>query len=388
MRRAVIVGGGIGGLAVAIALRKIGYEAQVYERAVELREIGSGMSLWPNAMRCLREIAPRALEKLIANNQSLLRLLMKDTEGSVVKAIRFPTSDCTAIAVHRAELHSALAELIPSDSLHLNHSFSSLQARGRSAVVKFSNGAEAEADLVVGCDGIRSAVRAAIGLDCALSRRGYVVWRGMSRIQAESDLSYLGLEEAGDFSESYGHGQRVGMIHMGPGRVHWYATANVSPQEWALPREEEAFDRFSCWHAPIPELIRNSDSIVLSRVHDRLSSLPWTKGPVALLGDAAHPVSPDFGQGACLAIEDAVVLAAALKWSPEISKGLAQYEKSRHRRCREIVFTSREAGRLAQIQNRTLVRLRKHVFSMAPAAFTTFWLRRCWNFYPPSLATT
>jgi 2-polyprenyl-6-methoxyphenol hydroxylase-like FAD-dependent oxidoreductase len=388
MRRAVIVGGGIGGLAVAIALRKVGYEAHVYERSAELREVGSGMSLWPNAMRCLREIAPRTLEKLQAGNQPLLRLLMKDTDGAVAKAIQFPASDFTAIGVHRAELHSALAELIPSNCLHLDHTFSSLQIHGRSAVVKFSNGAETEADLVVGSDGIRSAVRAAMGLDCTLSRRGYVVWRGMSRVVAQSDLNYLGFERAGDFSESYGHGQRVGIIHMGPGRVHWYATANISPREWDLLLEEEVFERFSSWHAPIPELIRNSESIVLSRVHDRLSSLPWTKGPVALLGDAAHPVSPDFGQGACLAIEDAVVLAASLKSNARISEALARYEKARHRRCREIVLTSREMGRLAQIQNRALVQIRKQVFSIAPAAFTTFWFQRCWNFHPPSLATT
>jgi len=387
MRRAVIVGGGIGGLAVAIALRKVGYEAHVYERAAELREVGSGMSLWPNAMRCLREIAPGALGKLQADNQSLLRLLMKDTEGAVMKAIRFPASDFTAIAVHRAELHSALAELIPSGCLHLDHSFSSLDVRGRSAVVKFSNGAELEADLVVGSDGIHSAVRAAIGLDCSLSSRGYVVWRGMSRINAQSDLKHLGLEQVGDFSESYGHGQRVGIIHLGPGRVHWYATANISRQEWDLPHEEEVLERFAGWHAPIPELIRNSDSIVLSPVHDRLLTLPWTKGPVALLGDAAHPVSPDFGQGACLAIEDAVVLAASLQSHAEVGEALARYEQARHRRCREIVFTSRETGRLVQLQNRVLVRMRKHFVSMAPAALTTYWLQRCWNFYPPSLAT-
>jgi len=387
MQRAVIVGGGIGGLSAAIALRKIGYEAQAYERAAELREVGSGMSLWPNAVRCLQEIAPRALEKLRPGNRRLLRILVKDSGGTLVKAIRFPETDFAGIAVHRAELHAALAEEVPADCIHLNHTFSGLEIHGAAAVVKFSNGVKVLADLVVGSDGVRSAVRTAIGRDCALSARGYVVWRGMTSHAPHADFRSLGLEQEGDFSESYGHGQRFGIIYMGAGRVHWYATSNTSElRAVQLPRDQVC-ERFAAWHAPIPNLIRNSESVILSGVQDGLLSLPWSKGSIALLGDAAHPVSPNLGQGACLAIEDAVVLAASLKSNTEIAAALVQYEQSRFRRCREIMLTSREMGRLAQIQNRALVRLRKSFFAIAPAAVTTFWFRRSWNFYPPALAT-
>ena len=383
MKRAAIVGGGIGGLAVAIALRKIGFDAHVYERAAELKEVGSALSLWPNALRSLQEIDPRALQKLRATSQSLLRLLMKDAGGALVKAIQFPSSDFSGIAVHRAVLHSTLAELVPANSIHLNHTFSSLEIRRASVILKFGNGAQTEAGLVIGSDGIRSAVRKCLGLGCKLTSRGYVVWRGMSRIDAPDEIRALGLERDGDFSESYGHGQRFGILRLGAGRVHWYATANSSVRSAGLAGREEVMQIFSAWHSPIPDLIQGSESIIRARVQDRLSSLPWSKGAVALLGDAAHPISPDFGQGACLAIEDAVVLASYLRSNDSVRHALVQYEKSRHKRCREILLTSRETGRLAQIQNRALVRLRNRFIKLAPSAFTTFWLRRSWNFFPP-----
>jgi 2-polyprenyl-6-methoxyphenol hydroxylase-like FAD-dependent oxidoreductase len=384
MTQAAIVGGGIGGLTAAVALRKIGYEAHVYERAEELREVGSGMSLWPNAMRCLREIAPGALERLIATHKSISRLLLKTPRGGTLKAIEFPAGNFGAIAVHRAELHAALAELLPAKCIHLGHTFSSLDLDGATATVRFSNGAEVEADLVVGSDGIRSGVRASIGLDCRLSKQRYVVWRGMSPIDRHDELAALGFEREGDFSETWGHGERFGIIYMGSGRVHWYATTNLAEDDFE--DRDELLRRFSGWHAPIPDLIRSADNIIFSRVQDRLSSLPWTKGPVALVGDAAHPMSPDFGQGACLAIEDGVVLAACLRSSTSLRKALVNYEIARHRRCREIVFTSRETGRMIHLRSRALVQLRKHFIALAPGAFTTFWVRRAWNFHPPSLA--
>lgn len=387
MKRAAIVGGGIGGLAVAIALRKIGFDAHVYDRAAELKEVGSGQSLWPNALRSLQQIDPCVLQKLRINSRSLRRLLMKESGGALLKTIPLPNRDFTGIATHRAQLHSALAELVPANSIHLNHTFSCLEIRGASVVLRFCNGAQTAADLVVGSDGIRSAVRKCIGLDCKLTSRGYVVWRGMSRIDAQDDIGHLGLEEDGDFSESYGHGQRFGILRLGPGRIHWYATANSSVASADMPGRSEVMQLFLTWHSPIPDLIQHSESIILTRVQDRLSSLPWTKGPVAILGDAAHPISPDFGQGACLAIEDAVVLAACLNSNTDVREALVQYEKSRHRRCREVLLTSRETGRLAQIQNRALVRLRNHFFKLAPPAFTIFWFRRSCDFYPPSLTT-
>jgi 2-polyprenyl-6-methoxyphenol hydroxylase-like FAD-dependent oxidoreductase len=386
VKRAAIIGGGIGGLATAIALGKIGFSVDVYERAPELKEVGSGMSLWPNAVRSLNQIDPNILSTLRPRGRSLRRLVVKDASGEEIKTLPLPVADCSGIAVHRAELQSALAEAVSPRSVHLNHTFSRLEQRSNSVLLHFENGVSAEADLVIACDGIHSAVRKSLGLKSKLTNRPYSVWRGMTHINSEDEARHLGLDQDGDFSESYGHGRRFGILRLGPGRIHWYAVANNSLRPLDLPEDAALRKLFSGWHNPIPELIGTAVSAICTKVQDRLSTLPWVVGRVAILGDAAHPISPNFGQGACLAIEDAVVLAACLQTHANLRRALRHYENSRYPRCLELLFMSREAGRFAQFQNRVLVHLRKHFIKLAPLAFTTFWFRRSCDFHPPSLA--
>jgi 2-polyprenyl-6-methoxyphenol hydroxylase-like FAD-dependent oxidoreductase len=386
VKRAAIIGGGIGGLTAAIALRKIGFAVDVYERATELKEVGSGISLWPNAVRSLNQIDPDILPRINTRARPLRRMLMKDAFGERIKTLPLPVTDCTGIAIHRAELQSALAEAVSSRCIHLDHTFSSLEQRPNSVLIHFENGASAEADFVVACDGIHSAVRQSLGLKSKLTNRPYSVWRGMTNINSEDETRHLGIEHDGDFSESYGHGTRFGILRLSPGRIHWYAVANNS----LLPRDhsERAVlqSLFSGWHAPIPNLIADAESAICTKVQDRLVTLPWVVGRVAILGDAAHPISPNFGQGACLAIEDAVVLASSLQTHSNLRRALRLYEHSRYPRCLEVLFMSREAGRFAQMQNRALVHFRKYLIKLAPRAFTTFWFRRSCDFHPPSLA--
>jgi 2-polyprenyl-6-methoxyphenol hydroxylase-like FAD-dependent oxidoreductase len=386
VKRAAIIGGGIGGLTTAIALRKVGFAADVYERAPELREVGSGLSLWPNAVRSLNQIDPNILSRLRTRGRPLRRLLMKDASGEEIKTLPLPVADCSGVAIRRAELQSALAEALSPRSIHLGHNFSRLEQRPNSVLLHFENGSSAEADLVVACDGIHSAVRKSLGLKRKLSNRPYSVWRGMTHINPENEARHLGLEQDGDFSESYGHGRRFGVLRLGPGRIHWYAVANNSLRPPDLPEDAALRKLFSGWHTPIPQLIENAESSICTKIQDRLLTLPWVVGRVAILGDAAHPISPNFGQGACLAIEDAVVLAACLQTHANLPRALRRYEISRYPRCLELLFMSREAGRFAQFQNRALVHLRKHFIKLAPLAFTTFWFRRSCDFHPPSLA--
>jgi len=386
VRRAAIIGGGIGGLTTAIALRKIGFEVNVYERATELKEVGSGMSLWPNAVRSLQQIDPEILSRLTTGRRSLRRMLIKDEHGESIKTLPLPSDDYTGIAIHRAELQSVLARSVSARSIHLNHTFSHLEQRRNSALLHFENGTSAEADLVVACDGIHSAVRKSLGLQTKLSNRPYSVWRGITNLPPEVSPQHLGLEHDGDFSESYGLGTRFGILRLGPGRIHWYAAANNSLLPRDLPEHAALLKLFAGWHAPIPELIEKAERAFCTRVQDRLSTLPWVVGRVALLGDAAHPISPNFGQGACLAIEDAVVLASCLQAHADLPRALRRYEHSRYPRCLEVLFMSREAGRFAQFQNRALVQMRRYFIKFAPLAFTTFWFRRSCDFRPPTLA--
>jgi len=386
VKRAAIIGGGIGGLATAIALRKVGFRVDVYERAPELREVGSGMSLWPNAVRSLNQIDPAILSTLSSRSRSLRRLVMKDAGGEEIKTLPLQVDDSSGIAVHRADLQSTLARSVSPRFIHLDHTFSHLEQRPGSVLLHFENGASVEADLVVACDGIHSAVRNSLGLKNKLSNRPYSVWRGMTNMDIEDEARHLGLKQDGDFSESYGPGTRFGILRLGPGRIHWYAVANNSLRPPGMSEAATLQTLFSGWHAPVPELIEKAESAICTKVQDRLLTLPWVVGRVAILGDAAHPISPNFGQGACLAIEDAVVLASCLQRRSSLQRALRHYEISRYPRCLEVLFMSRQAGSLAQFQNRALVRLRKQFLKLAPLPFTTFWFRRSCDFHPPSLA--
>jgi 2-polyprenyl-6-methoxyphenol hydroxylase-like FAD-dependent oxidoreductase len=388
MRRTAIVGGGIGGLATAIALRKVGFDVDVYERSEELKEEGAALSLWPNALRSLEEIDSSVFRRVRNNGHPLRRLLMKDASGENIKTVHLPEAELEGNAILRSELQTALAQAIPPKAIHLNHRFLHLVSRPSSVELHFQNGASTEVDFVVGCDGIHSAVRKSLEVKCRLTRRGYSVWRGMTWLKPQFVLQRLGLDQDGDFSESYGHGQRFGILRLGPDRIHWYAVANESLLRRGISDSASVLQLFSGWHDPITELIATAESIIRTKVQDRWSSPRWTRGRIATLGDAAHPISPNFGQGACLAIEDAVVLADCLRSASDIPRALRQYEKRRHLRCLEIFLTSREVGRFAQLQNRGLVYLRKYFIKLAPAAFTTFWFRRCCEFYPPSLTSS
>ena len=288
MRRAAIIGGGISGLATAIALRKIGFDAHVYEQSADLKEAGSGMSLWPNAVKSLEQLDTRVLDRLATKSRSLRRLLIKDPQGRLVKPLPLFGPGLRGIAVHRAELQSALAGCLPASSVHLNHTFVRIENRGDSIVVHFCNGARTKADLAVGCDGIRSAVRRSLYLECKLTSRPYMVWRGMTTIAGENDVGGLGLPQCGDFSETYGQGQRFGIMRLSSEQIHWYAIANNSLRPAVLSEPAALLQLFSGWHAPISDLISRADSIIRTRVQDRLPFLPWAKGQVAILGDAAH----------------------------------------------------------------------------------------------------
>src|SRR5215472_17142804 len=119
MSRTAIAGGGIGGLATAIALRKIGFDAHVYKQSSDLKEAGSGMSLWPNAVKSLEQLDAKVLGRLADKTHSLRRLLIKEPQGRLVKTLRLLDAGSTGIAVHRAELQSALAACLPAGSIHL-----------------------------------------------------------------------------------------------------------------------------------------------------------------------------------------------------------------------------------------------------------------------------
>lgn len=366
---ALVVGGGIGGLSAAIALSRAGIAAQVFERAPELREVGAGISLWPNATRVLKQWG--VLDELAARGHVFTRGEIRAQDGRLLSTLNVPASDAPALLVHRADLHAVLMDALPAWAVHTGAAFRAFREIPDGVQADFGAAGKAEGALLIGADGLWSAVRGHVRGAERPVYRGYPVWRGVAE---------TGSVEWPLLTETLGYGQRFGIVPIGGGRVAWWAAANEpenAPDE-ASGRKGSLLRRFRDWHAPIPQLIGATpeSDILKNGTYDRPPVRRWGRGRVTLLGDAAHPTTPNLGQGACMAIEDAAVLAACLARDGDVPSALRAYESRRYRRTAYITRQSLQYGRVGQWHRPAAVRLREQIFRLTPAAFTDLTLRR------------
>jgi len=303
--RIAIIGGGIGGLTAALALRQFGFEPQVFEQAPELLEVGSAIIIWPNAMRVLHQLG---LSEMVRHDGGVLEeARWVNQDGRLINHFALPKTDLPAIVLHRARLQEELLRALPRESIHLGHVFESFEQHSDVVVAKFTNGTSLEFDLLIGADGLHSHVRAQMLNDGPPDYRGYIAWRGVV------DFTPKSLAPASAI-EIYGKGKRFGIGPMGSDKVGWWVSVNKHSPDGeahdATPREE-LLRLFDGWCEPVPELIRATppSSLIRNPVFDRKPVRKWGEGSVTLMGDAIHPLTPNLGQGGCLAIEDAAVLA-------------------------------------------------------------------------------
>jgi 2-polyprenyl-6-methoxyphenol hydroxylase-like FAD-dependent oxidoreductase len=230
--------------------------------------------------------------------------------------------------------------------------------------VRFRNGSQAIGDDEVGADGLRSTVRDGLGIPGALRYSGYTAWRGIAPFETAGLMA----------GETLGCGQRFGLVPIANERVYWYATDNTAEgqREEAAAAKTRLATMFAAWHAPIPAILEATPSagILRNDIVDRPPVETWGAGRVSLLGDAAHPMTPNLGQGACQAIEDALVLARHLRRGADPSSSLRSYEADRIPRTRFIVNASRRVGQLFQIESPLLCRARNALLSLTPSSAT------------------
>jgi 2-polyprenyl-6-methoxyphenol hydroxylase-like FAD-dependent oxidoreductase len=369
-----IIGAGIGGVAAAVALHRAGIHATVYERASELREVGAGMMLWPNATRVLKDLG--LLERVAALSGPNQHFLVRSRTGSILMDIGLGHFDVPALCTRRSDLLDALISALPADRVRLGHDFEYLEPRKHSVGVHFAGRISQEHDFVIGADGIRSRVRSQLLGVHEPIYRGYTVWRGLARL--------TGAVPAGSNSETWGRGKRFGILNTGGDRFTWYATANTDPGhvDSSEGRRQELLRMFAGWHEPVESLIAGTEerAILKNGAYDLAPLKRWGHGRAMLLGDAAHPCTPNLGLGGCMALEDALVLAKSFcrEATPELA--LRRYESLRRRRTRHVQQRSLLMGNIGQWENRLVTGGRQMVTSILPASILERNLRRVYSY--------
>jgi 2-polyprenyl-6-methoxyphenol hydroxylase-like FAD-dependent oxidoreductase len=334
----LIAGGGIGGLTAAAALGRRGFAVHVFERADRLRAEGAGITLQINAMRVLASLG---LASPVEKAGAVLaggRLL--DERGALIQTLDLGGFDVRGVAIHRAPLLDILAEGCGA-TVHTGRAVTGFESDETGVTAKLAGGGTMRGAVLVGCDGLRSAVRTAIHGEHAPRYAGYTAWRGVADFDLPDKWSV----------ELWGPGKRFGMVPIAPGRTYWFATENAPAGGRDGDAVAELVRRFAGWPDPVERLVAATPdgTILRNDLYDRPPLAHWGRGRVTLLGDAAHPMTPNLGQGACQAIEDAAVLADCLDaHRDDPAAGLRQYEALRRDRTAWVVKQAWQMGRLAQ----------------------------------------
>ena len=340
-----------------------------------MREAGAGMMLWPNATRVLKALG--LLDRLAADKESTTQFLVRASSGKVLMRLALARLEVPAICVRRNDLLQAMLTAIPPEHIRLGYDFARLEQSNEKVRIYFGNGKTFEHDAVIGADGIRSLVRRTLFGTSAPVYRGYLIWRGIGQ--------YFGTAVApGESSETWGVGKRFGILTIGQGKFTWYATMNAAADHCDAPvgRQREILNEFAGWHTPVLDLIANTSEaeILKHPAYDIAPLHRWSSGRVTLLGDAAHPCTPNLGQGGCMALEDALILANCVSRESSVEIALRRYESLRRTRTRHIQQRSLLMGNIGQWENSLVVRGRHVATNLLPARFFERNLRRLYSY--------
>lgn len=357
-KRIAVIGGGIAGLTFVRCMSNDLYELHVFEKKSFFGEVGAAISMFPNALCVLDELG--LLQDILKTCGQIQNVYLKTDKGTVLSKSE-PRGEYPTICIHRADLHSILLNNINA-VLHIDCGLKSISQRDEKTVLSFENGETMLFDAVVGADGIHSVVRNYVLNDGPPVFRGYNVWRGV--VKTNFDVGYG--------SESFGKGKRIGIVPIKDGMYGWWVACNEKFMQSDEPETSKQKLRrlFGEWHTPIPDLFENTELILKNGVLDRKPIKGWTKGSVTLIGDAAHPTTPNLGQGGCMAVEGAYILAKSIQKYGLTSQAFSRYEELQFPRSSKIVKESLRLGKVGQLSNPILMSIRNFAFKAMPSGLT------------------
>ena len=342
--KAIVIGGGIGGMSSAIALEKAGIDVEVYEAVQEMKPVGAAISIWPNGVKCLNALGMKAALRELGGNMAFMAYHDGATGVPLTRFSMAPLVQQVGeypYPVARAELQAMLIDTFGRERVQFGKRVIQVEQTADGVIATFSDNSQATGDFLIAADGTHSVIREYV-LEEKLERRyaGYVNWNGLVTIDER-------IAPADQWTTFVGDGKRVSLMPVSGNRFYFFFDV---PLPKGLPQDRSTVKAdltgyFQGWAESVQQLIAaiNPDTTNRVEIHDIEPFSRFVKGRVALLGDAAHSTTPDIGQGGCAAIEDAVVLASTLaSHSLGIEDALLRYQARRVERVKDLVLKARK----------------------------------------------
>ncbi|MFK7799055.1 MAG: FAD-dependent monooxygenase [Aureispira sp.] len=365
--KVTIIGAGIGGLTLALALEKQGIEAEIFEATPAFKAVGAGIVLAINAMQIYQRL--ELVEALQAQGNAIESMHITNPQLKPYSSSTLLPSEkkfgVGCLTIHRAALHEVLRAGLKKTTIHLGKRLLHCQNEGNSYQLEWTDGTHTTANILVGADGIHSQVRAALFPATEERFAKEWCWRGVCEYDIESI-------DTNAVHEAWGRGCRFGIVPLKDKQVYWFACANVTEQKAKAIDQHGLQAIFEPFHSVINQLIAHTPDhyFLLNQLSDLPSNKQWHHENCCLIGDAAHATTPNMGQGANQAIESAWVLAEQLAKHQKVSNAFDAYQTIRQGKAQKIIQTSWQIGRLAQVENPILMGIRKAILGLTPMSIT------------------
>ncbi|GKV57721.1 hypothetical protein NCCP2222_36680 [Sporosarcina sp. NCCP-2222] len=357
----LIIGGGIAGLCTAITLQQIGMNVKVFEKSTEPAVAGAGIIIAPNALEALNPY--RISDEIIRKGHPSDGFNILTDRGRLITQLAIPPGYGNLYSIHRKDLHHILLSALPPGTIEWGKQFLHLEQKDNHVQVTFSDGSQAVGDLVVAADGIHSNIRKQTLKEDIYRYAGYTCWRGVISVDGLPGLSHR-------FIETWGTKGRFGIVPLPKDKVYWYALINARQGDSHVANYsvEDLQRLFQNYHDPIPSLLLKmaSHDMIHRDIVDITPMERFYSDRVVFIGDAAHAITPNMGQGACQAIEDAHILAECLRVQSDYQGAFADYDARRRRRIKLISKQSWRTGQMAQLENFLFTSVRNRLMKYAP----------------------
>ncbi|TRM10558.1 monooxygenase [Lentibacillus cibarius] len=362
-----IIGGGIGGLALAAGLHNLGIKVHVFERARSFKHLGAGLGLGSNAMLALDRMGVK--EDVAKVGMSLQEQRFLNDKLDVMNRIDFSLLKKRfgeeTVTIHRADLHEALFRVVEPDYFHFDKQVTDFVQHDDHVTLTFQDNTTYEVDYVIAADGIHSIFRQTLLPDSRPRYAGYTCWRGITKNKGDV-MPHIS-------SEAWSASGRFGWAPLHDGNVYWFACVNADEGDHYYARLDkgETARLFAHFSPTVERLIRETEDAFFLH-HDIYDMQPldsFVYGRVCLLGDAAHATTPNMGQGAGQAIEDAYELMRAIDEETSLARALSRYDAKRVKKAKKVIKLSRQIGRAAQWQHPLLIGFRNTVFPFIPKSW-------------------